>query len=333
MPIKPEKLCTTGSPHLAQAASFSILGNVQQMRRKQKGMTMMRLYTLAIKIITLLLLATPGLAQQTTQQPAKELFGAKHTASSGPETVAGFYSKGCIGGAVQLPANGPGWQAMRLSRDRRWGSAALVSNIKALAQAVVEDGFGGILVGDMSQARGGPMLTGHASHQIGLDADIWLLNFPAHTLSAKERENLSAISAHKKGANPSRVDPKKFGERQRMLIYRAANLPGVARIFVHPAIKKALCQINWRDRSFLSRVRPWYGHHYHFHIRMNCPEGSDLCKNQAPPPPGDGCGAPLDYWFTEAPYKPRDPNLPPKPPKPPITLADLPKACAAVLEN
>lgn len=278
-------------------------------------------------VLALFATVAPVLAQQ----PAKELFGAKHTASSGPEIVAGFYSKGCIGGATQLAENGPGWQAMRLSRDRRWGSAGLVSAVESLAAAVAEDGFGGILVGDMSQARGGPMLTGHASHQIGLDADIWLRHMPDYTFSAAERENVSAISMVNQGTR--QVNPKVFGEAQRMLIYRAANLPGVARILVHPGIKKALCEINWRDRSFLTKIRPWYGHHYHMHVRLNCPEGSDICVNQAPPPAGDGCGAPLDYWFTEAPYKPRDPNLPPAPAKPPITLADLPKACTAIVEG
>jgi hypothetical protein len=33
----------------------------------------------------------------------------------------------------------------------------------------------GLYIGDISQPRGGPMTSGHASHQIGLDADIWML--------------------------------------------------------------------------------------------------------------------------------------------------------------
>ena len=43
----------------------------------------------------------------------------------------------------------------------------------------------GLLVGDMAQARGGPMLTGHASHQVGLDADIWLTPMPQDTALAR----------------------------------------------------------------------------------------------------------------------------------------------------
>ena len=62
-------------------------------------------------------------------------------------------------------------------------------------------------------------------------------------------------------------------------------LPQVARIFVHPAIKKALCQMApqvGKDTSWLGKVRPWWNHHYHFHIRLTCPPGSEGCENQKP---------------------------------------------------
>jgi penicillin-insensitive murein endopeptidase len=214
---------------------------------------------------------------------------------------------------------------MRLSRDRRWGSAELVKYIEALAQSVTQDGIPGILVGDMGQARGGPMASGHASHQIGLDVDIWLQPMPNQVLSASDRENISAISVLKPGTRE--VDPVLFGEAQRLLIYRAAQLPGVARIFVAPGIKRSLCAINWRDRSFLTKLRPWYGHDDHIHVRLACPNGAQSCVDQAPAPAGDGCGADLDYWFTDEPYQPST-----SPPAGPLTLADLPNACTAVLQ-
>lgn len=267
----------------------------------------------------LVLVASPSFAQQ----PARELFGAVDGPTVGASVPVGGYAKGCIAGAVQLPADGPGWQAMRLSRDRRWGAPELAQYIAALAHAAAQDGWPGLLVGDLGQARGGPMKSGHASHQIGLDVDIWLQPMPDHTLSAEERENLSAVSVLKKGTR--NVDPSRFGEAQRMLIYRAAELPGVARIFVAPGIKRSLCAITWRDRAFLNKVRPWYGHDDHIHVRLACPAGATHCVDQDPVPPGDGCGEELDYWFTEAPYKPTTPS-------PPLTLADLPKACRTVLE-
>lgn len=267
------------------------------------------------------LLATPGLAQQ----PAKELFGAVHQPTGGQSIPVGGYANGCIAGAVQLADDGPGWQAMRLSRDRHWGTPQLVEYVGALAQSAKQDGWRGLLVGDMGQARGGPMPSGHASHQIGLDVDIWLQPMPDHTLSTADRENLSAVSVLKQGTR--NVDPRRFGEAQRMLLYRAAQVPGVARIFVAPGIKRAMCDITWRDPSFLNTLRPWYGHDDHFHVRLDCPAGATRCVDQDPAPPGDGCGAELDYWFTDEPYKPSD-----TPPAPPLTLSDLPEACTTVLK-
>lgn len=279
----------------------------------------------SLRALAFALMSLPMLASAALAQPASQLFGALHDPTVGSETSIGSYAKGCIAGAVQLSADGQGWQAMRLSRDRRWGSPALVRYIQTLGQSVRQDGVPGILVGDMGQARGGPMATGHASHQIGLDVDIWLQPAPNQLLSAEERESRSAQSVLSKGSRM--VDPDKFGEMQRLLIYRAATLPGVARIFVAPGIKKALCAINWRDRTFLGKLRPWYGHDDHFHVRLACPAGDQSCVDQNPPPAGDGCGADLDYWFTEAPYRPSN-----GPPAAPLTLADLPKTCSAVVQ-
>lgn len=277
-----------------------------------------------LRLFCLVLVASLTFETAAFAQAARDLFGAVHQPTAGGQESIGGYAKGCIAGAVQLPTDGPRWQAMRLSRDRRWGSNELVTYIAALAQSAAQDGWRGLLVGDMGQSRGGPMASGHASHQTGLDVDLWLQQMPDHQLSAEERENLSAKSVLKAGTRE--IDPKRFGEAQRMLIYRAAQLPGVARIFVAPGIKKALCAVNWRDRGFLEKVRPWYGHDDHIHVRLACPAGAAECSDQDPVPPGDGCGADLDWWFTEEPYAPST-----KPPAPPLTLADLPKTCTAVL--
>ena len=150
---------------------------------------MARMHRLFACALSLLLLVSPGLAAE----PARNLFGAVHTPTGGPPISIGGYAKGCLAGAVQLPTDGDHWQAMRLSRDRRWGTDELVDYIEALAQSVAQDGRRGILVGDMGQARGGPMATGHASHQIGLDADFWFLEMPDHQLSADDELVLGGI--------------------------------------------------------------------------------------------------------------------------------------------
>src|SRR6476661_3777113 len=125
---------------------------------------------------------------------AKELFGRKVLPAAMPTRVIGFYAKGCIAGAEGLPINGETWQVMRLSRNRNWGYPDMVALVKRLAAKARKDaGWPGILVGDMSQPRGGPMFTGHASHQVGLDADIWLTPMPTRQLSRNEREEMSAV--------------------------------------------------------------------------------------------------------------------------------------------
>ena len=79
----------------------------------------------------------------------------------------------------------PTWQVMRLSRNRNWGHPKLVAFLERLAEKAKKVGWNGLLVGDMSQPRGGPMLTGHASHQVGLDADIWLTPMPDRDADAR----------------------------------------------------------------------------------------------------------------------------------------------------
>ena len=100
--------------------------------------------------------------------PAKELFARKTMPLLGVPRSIGSYADGCLAGAVALPISGPIWQVMRLSRNRYWGNPSLVAFIKRLADHAKEVGWNGLLVGDMSQPRGGPMLSGHSSHQIGL---------------------------------------------------------------------------------------------------------------------------------------------------------------------
>ncbi|MFL5063850.1 MAG: penicillin-insensitive murein endopeptidase, partial [Xanthobacteraceae bacterium] len=136
---------------------------------------------------------------------AKELFGRKPTPAPLAARSIGFYSKGCLAGAVALPINGETWQVMRLSRNRNWGHPSLVRLLERLSEKGTKVGWPGLLVGDISQARGGPMLTGHASHQVGLDADIWLTPMPDRELTRVEREETSAtmmVAPDRKDVDP-----------------------------------------------------------------------------------------------------------------------------------
>jgi penicillin-insensitive murein endopeptidase len=247
-----------------------------------------------------------------------------------PTRVLGFYAHGCIAGAEGLPINGDTWQVMRLSRNRYWAHPDMVALVKRLSQKAHKDaGWPGILIGDMSQPRGGPMFTGHASHQVGLDADIWLTPMPNRQLSRNEREEMSAVMMVREDRLD--IDPKVFKPGHLAVIRDAALEPAVQRIFVNAAIKKALCREAKGDRSWLSKVRPMYGHDYHFHIRIKCPSGAGECEHQPDPDDSEGCKpADLAYWFKDSVLHPKPPPTPPKP-KPPMTMASLPAACKAVL--
>ncbi|OLP52654.1 penicillin-insensitive murein endopeptidase [Rhizobium rhizosphaerae] len=268
--------------------------------------------------------------------PAKQLFGAVTLPSAGATAPIGSYAKGCLAGGVQMPADGPTWQAMRLSRNRRWGTPELVSFIERFSGQAASLGWGrGVLVGDMSQPRGGPMLNGHASHQIGLDVDIWFRPMPAKTLSAEARETYPFASMLDKSKFLT-VDSQRWTPTHAKLLLKAAAQPEVERIFVNPAIKKKLCDTWTGDRSNLGKIRPMYGHDEHFHIRLKCPAGDTSCKPQAAVAAGDGCDKSLAWWFTPEPWAKPKPQPKPAPDQKPVkprftTLADLPKACSAVL--
>jgi len=262
--------------------------------------------------------------------PAKELFGRKPAPTAEAARVVGFYAAGCLAGGTALPINGPAWQVMRLSRNRNWGHPALIEFLENLALTSRKAGaWNGLLVGDMSQPRGGPMITGHASHQVGLDADIWLTAMPNRQLTRAEREEMSATMVVAQDRRD--VDPSVWTPGHAAVIKAAALDPRVERVFANAAIKKALCRQATGDRAWLGKVRPYWGHDYHFHVRLACPPDSPDCKPQPPPPPGDGCGKDLDWWFTDAVLHPKP--TPENPPSHLKTMAALPPACRDVLAS
>jgi penicillin-insensitive murein endopeptidase len=264
-----------------------------------------------------------------SSKQAKQLFGAKSTGSAQRAAPYGSYSRGCLAGGVQLAESGPTWQAMRLNRNRNWGHPELVDYLQDLSRkAAGQPGWKGIYIGDMSQPRGGPMLTGHASHQSGLDADIWLLPADRLDLSARERETISSISLRR--ASGAFVNDR-WTRAHHELLKAAASDPRVARIFIFPGAKVQMCKDETGDRAWLRKIRPWYGHHYHFHVRLSCPRGAKGCVDQAAPPPGDGC-ADAQAWVNNILNPPPpDPDATPAPPKRELTMGDLPAQCAAVL--
>ncbi|MDA9854789.1 penicillin-insensitive murein endopeptidase, partial [bacterium] len=143
-----------------------------------------------------------GSVLQVGAKAAKNLFGSAQTGSDQTPSAFGSYAKGCLAGADQLTESGPTWQVMRLSRNRNWGHPETINYIQKLSQRASNlRGWNGLYIGDISQPRGGPMLSGHASHQIGLDVDIWLRRADDLSLSRARREEISSTSLRRaKGA-------------------------------------------------------------------------------------------------------------------------------------
>lgn len=273
-----------------------------------------------------------------SQEVASRLFGAHTTATSDAPQVYGSYARGCGDGFVALPETGPTWQAMRLSRNRNWGHPELISFIQDLSRQARAIGWNGLYVGDMSQPRGGPMPSGHRSHQLGMDVDIWMLPPGRLNLSRAERESLSSVSVR---TRDQRGLTEHWTPRHAQVLRAAASDPRVGRIFVAAAVKIEMCRTATpADTAWLQRIRPIQGHNYHFHVRLRCPAGSRHCETQTPTVSelsngGNGCDDTLMWWVTDY-LNPPEPTTPPTNPPPrrrhprDYTLADLPRQCSQI---
>jgi penicillin-insensitive murein endopeptidase len=206
------------------------------------------------------------------------------TPAPGPAQAIGKYGGGCIRGAVALPLEGKGFRVARPERGRVFGHPLLVAMLRDLGTRAKALGLPFIAVGDLGQPRGGPAPTGHASHQTGLDVDLGYTPIPPG------------------GAWESMVDDARkrptarFDGKVARLLMTAATDARVDRIFVNPILKRALCASTKGERAWLRKIRPWWGHHDHFHVRLACPPDSPACEPQPPLPDGDGCGE-LDWWL------------------------------------
>jgi penicillin-insensitive murein DD-endopeptidase len=268
------------------------------------------------------------LTQNEKTQSAKQLFGSVQLPSIGKAVSIGYYPRGCLAGGGEFPVNGSTWQVMRLSRNRNWGHPNLIHFLEKFAPAAARaTGWNGILVGDLAQPRGGPSPSDHASHQTGLDVDIWFMPMPDHVLTREERDTVQAISLV--SDDWKHLNTKTWTPQHVEFIKTAAQQPGVQRVLVNAVIKKELCRVEANKRH--AWLAKWYKHHDHIHGRLKCPNNSPNCKAQEPVPGDDGCSSKeLDRWLTDKVLHPSI-GAPGKPAKP-MMLSALPPACKTVLE-
>ena len=241
---------------------------------------------------------TTDVAVDAGAAPAPRVFDPRWSRATvptqGPALSIGQPGAGCVQGAVALSLQGPGWLVVHPERHREFGHPSLIAYLRKLAALARKEKLGLLAVGDLGQARGGPTPSGHRSHQSGLDVDLWY-EAPNKTFSPGKTSTPPAPAVV--DVRTSKMLPAWSGRVAR-LIEAAASSPAVDRIFVHPAVKRALCEDKARRGPWLARVRPWWGHQDHFHVRLQCPEASPDCTVPTPVPEGEGCDA-LKWWFSE----------------------------------
>jgi penicillin-insensitive murein DD-endopeptidase len=236
---------------------------------------------------------------------------------AGAARSIGGYSAGCVQGAIALPDGDFNFRVTRPERKRVFGHPRLVTFLKELSLKLKKRKLGPLWLGDLGQPRGGPAPSGHASHQTGLDADVYY--------ARDKGETVQMVDLEKKQTT------KNFTDRIVTLIKEAASDPRIDRLFVNPVIKRALCEKAGDDRTWLHKIRPWWGHHEHFHVRLPCPDDSKDCKPQDPIADGDGC-ADLPWWFDDKAQADRKKEQEKYQSKV-GALPALPEGCAAVLAD
>ncbi|ABV85871.1 penicillin-insensitive murein endopeptidase [Shewanella pealeana] len=235
-------------------------------------------------LVCLILFVAPKL--QANEWESVETPYASHA------SAIGGYANGCLTGAQTLPLDGEGYQVIRPQRQRYYGHPALIEFIQQFAASLNRQGSDDILIADMSMPRGGNFTYGHSSHQIGLDVDVWFkqANQP---LTSEERAQPIALKLVDK--KRFALDTQLWSKLQTQMIKIAALDERVARIFVSPVIKQHLCDLRLENDTWLNKVRPWWGHTYHMHVRLSCPKDNPLCRDQASIPVGNGCHE-LGWW-------------------------------------
>lgn len=254
---------------------------------------------------------------------AADPWAAVRLPASGGSQSLGTPAAGCISGAVALPLSGEGYQVLRPQRNRFWAHPRTIDFLQSLGRSAAAGGFAPLLVGDLSQPRGGPMAFGHGSHQNGLDVDIWF-RLPGQKLDDDQLAHPEPVSMVK----GTRVNPETWSDTHYKLLKLAASAPDVDRIFVNPPIKAEACRRAGADRAWLAKLRPWWGHDEHFHVRLSCTLGDIGCVPQAPVPDGDGCGGELASWNAKPVVLPAEAKD-----KPNHRNPVLPAACATILNQ
>ncbi|MEN9529451.1 MAG: Penicillin-insensitive murein endopeptidase precursor [Pseudomonadota bacterium] len=256
--------------------------------------------------------------------------------SSGQQQIYGGYNAGCVQGASAPEETGFGYQYIELSRNKFWGHSSSHRFVERMGKILRPQGIS-LLVADVSMPRGGPFTWDHASHQVGLDLDIEFHQDPRslqRDLTVEERERLPKFYLADRETNA--IIERNWSDKYLTMLRTFAEDTDVHVMFVHPAIKKKICENPANRKSWLAKVQPWWGHDEHVHVRLRCPSDSPNC---VPKPAFTEIGCDSEeflWWFSDdwrRVYEARkkwqrdNPNPEPEP------LPALPAQCQGVLRD
>ncbi|WP_411354642.1 penicillin-insensitive murein endopeptidase [Vibrio parahaemolyticus] len=103
----------------------------------------------------------------------------------------------------------------------------------------------------------------------------------------------------------------RWDKRHFELIRYAAKSDEVARILCFTLLSRSNCVLRKgeKNRSWLRKVRPWWGPSLSFSCALIMPWTQALnCVDQAPPPSGDGCGSEVKRVGSQKQYVPAKPQ-------------------------
>lgn len=259
-------------------------------------------------IFFILFVMTPFFVFQLASQADSQ------TPTKGPAQAIGDYTLGCLSGGQALESNGEGYVVVKTHRNHFYGHPDLIEILKNYGKKISELGLKPVQIGNLSLPRGGPSHTHHASHQTGLDVDIWFAKKQGSVLDDSQKK----------------LNPEIWGKDKITLLKTMAEFPKVQRILVHPVIKKELCALT--SEKWLHKIRPWWGHDDHFHVRLYCPQDSPNCVAQEEPSEGTDCGSEaLEWWFSEEAEAMRLGKI--KKARPDTSKQVLPQKCLEILEK
>jgi penicillin-insensitive murein endopeptidase len=205
----------------------------------------------------------------------------------------GSYSNGSLSNADALPLKGPGFLKLFVPRKRNFSTIELNTLLKDAAKELARLYPEGerLQIGDQSAKKGGA-ISGHASHQNGLDVDIAYLR-----KNHREQSPNATAGFDEEFVLKGSVSKNFDLERNWAALKLFSRLGELNRVFMDVEIKRALCKYAEShgelkaEAETLRALRPWPNHANHMHVRIHCPRGNSRCLAQEAPPPGPGCSA------------------------------------------